>query len=272
MNYTKIYASIVLRAQAERTERLALKKQGTYFEDHHIVPKSFGGSNAKSNLALLTAREHFICHWLLVKMYPIGSLERGKMLNALWRMQGTSQYHPYRYVNSRTYEYLRREFSYRQKCIVKQQGDNNSQYGKKWYTSRYTGESRLLSNSPSGTEWVLGRNLFNGRSTSIKQLIRHYKHEQKQRERRQRKVVRHSRMLDSYQCELHENAVQYTRQLWDQFHAGNYDKIEDFAKEVGVSKMMISIRFRKYIPIYKQHNQKKLKHCRSNQTLIGQYE
>ena len=62
MNYTKIYASIVLRAQDERTERLALKKQGKYFESHHIIPKSFGGKDDKSNRSLLTAREHFICH------------------------------------------------------------------------------------------------------------------------------------------------------------------------------------------------------------------
>ena len=37
MNYTKIYASIVLRAQSERTERLSLKNHGQYFENHHIT-------------------------------------------------------------------------------------------------------------------------------------------------------------------------------------------------------------------------------------------
>lgn len=52
MNYTRIYTSIVLRAQAERTERLALKKQGKYFENHHIVPRSLGGKDVQSNMAL----------------------------------------------------------------------------------------------------------------------------------------------------------------------------------------------------------------------------
>lgn len=39
-----------------------------YVEKHHILPKSLGGSNAQSNLVSLTAREHYICHLLLVRM------------------------------------------------------------------------------------------------------------------------------------------------------------------------------------------------------------
>ena len=62
MNYRKIYADIIRRAK-ERP------KPDCYTERHHIVPKSLGGSNEKSNIAILTAREHFLCHWLLVKMY-----------------------------------------------------------------------------------------------------------------------------------------------------------------------------------------------------------
>ena len=38
-----------------------------YKEIHHILPKSLGGSNDKSNLVELTAREHFIVHMLLCK-------------------------------------------------------------------------------------------------------------------------------------------------------------------------------------------------------------
>lgn len=36
-------------------------------EKHHIIPKSFGGSDDKTNLAILTFREHYICHLLLTK-------------------------------------------------------------------------------------------------------------------------------------------------------------------------------------------------------------
>ena len=59
--YTKWYFNIIYSAQ-KRTE---IKE---YFEKHHIIPKSLGGNNSKDNLVKLTAREHFICHWLLTKM------------------------------------------------------------------------------------------------------------------------------------------------------------------------------------------------------------
>lgn len=39
-------------------------------ETHHIVPKSFGGSNLKDNLISLSYREHFIAHLLLAKAFP----------------------------------------------------------------------------------------------------------------------------------------------------------------------------------------------------------
>lgn len=60
--YRTWYRSIVSKAYNR------LKEDGTYYEKHHIIPKSFGGSNKKENLVLLTAREHFLCHWLLTKM------------------------------------------------------------------------------------------------------------------------------------------------------------------------------------------------------------
>ncbi len=40
------------------------KKSG-YYESHHIIPKSMGGSNDTDNLVLLTPEEHYLCHSLL---------------------------------------------------------------------------------------------------------------------------------------------------------------------------------------------------------------
>lgn len=47
-------------------------EQGVYYEQHHIIPKSVcpSLSATSSNIVNLTAREHFICHWLLTKMLP----------------------------------------------------------------------------------------------------------------------------------------------------------------------------------------------------------
>lgn len=49
-----------------------------YFERHHIKPKSFGGKDSKGNVVKLTYREHFLIHWLLVK------INRGEKKRKMW--------------------------------------------------------------------------------------------------------------------------------------------------------------------------------------------
>ena len=44
-------------------------EKDVYYEKHHIIPKSLGGSNSKDNIVHLTAREHFLAHWLLWRIY-----------------------------------------------------------------------------------------------------------------------------------------------------------------------------------------------------------
>lgn len=55
MNYTKIYNDLINRAKTR-------KNLLGYTEVHHILPKCLGGSENKKNLAILTAREHYIAH------------------------------------------------------------------------------------------------------------------------------------------------------------------------------------------------------------------
>jgi hypothetical protein len=74
MNYQRIYDQIIDRAKTRKLEG--------YKEKHHIIPKCLGGSNEKENLVELTAREHFICHLLLCKIYP----ENINLTFALWAM------------------------------------------------------------------------------------------------------------------------------------------------------------------------------------------
>ena len=58
-----------------KLERIRLKKEGDYFEGHHIIPKCKGGLGNSTrpknnpNIVLLTSREHFLSHWLLWKIY-----------------------------------------------------------------------------------------------------------------------------------------------------------------------------------------------------------
>jgi len=62
--YTRVYNSIVSRAQIDTLR----SKDFGYYEKHHIVPKSLGGTNDSSNITLLTFKEHWTCHRLLCKM------------------------------------------------------------------------------------------------------------------------------------------------------------------------------------------------------------
>lgn len=95
--YQKWYDQIIDRA---RTRNIT-----GYTEKHHIVPRSLGGTNDKSNIVKLTAREHFICHVLLVKMTH--GLQRRKMACAAW-MLATSKTRVVK-VNSTLYEKIKLE-------------------------------------------------------------------------------------------------------------------------------------------------------------------
>ena len=98
MNYIKIYNSLVSNKVDRR------KGKDVYYESHHIMPKSLGGDNDKSNLVLLTAREHFVAHRLLTKIYP----NSWKMKFALFMMaQEDTKAAKGLSVNSNTYERLR---------------------------------------------------------------------------------------------------------------------------------------------------------------------
>lgn len=94
--YTKWYYSIINNAK----KQIRKKKNGVYYESHHIIPESMGGIEK----VLLTAKEHFICHLLLPKM--LEGTNKHKMINALIRMMYSKSKGQYRY-NSKSYEVIR---------------------------------------------------------------------------------------------------------------------------------------------------------------------
>lgn len=70
--YTKHYTSIIINAICRASsKKIAQFKTGQYIEKHHILPKclKLGGERDSINYAFLTAREHFVCHKLLLKMF-----------------------------------------------------------------------------------------------------------------------------------------------------------------------------------------------------------
>jgi hypothetical protein len=73
-----------------------------YSEKHHIIPRSMGGTDSKSNLINLTSRQHFVAHWMLWKAYG------GSMGRAFFMM---SNFGKYGKVNSRTYAMARADYA-----------------------------------------------------------------------------------------------------------------------------------------------------------------
>lgn len=112
MNYQKIYDQICKRAKSEVDYRVKRKKSGeVYYEGHHILPYCLGGTGKSwnydhPNICILTAREHFICHWLLTKIYKDNSL----IISAFWLMCNKGKKRSY-YVSSRTYQHAKELFS-----------------------------------------------------------------------------------------------------------------------------------------------------------------
>ena len=99
MNYVNVYYSII-------KNRLDNPVEG-YVERHHIVPKSEGGTDNDDNIVALTAREHYICHLLLAKIY-----NDYKMYCAVVYMQCKTkrQKRDFKF-NSHLYEHMRKDFS-----------------------------------------------------------------------------------------------------------------------------------------------------------------
>lgn len=117
MDYHKHYSNLI------ESRRLLIrnKKDGIY-EQHHIIPKCFGGSNKSYNLILLTPREHYIAHLLLTQMYT--GKNKAKMCYALLKMCSNNPLQ-HRIISSKQYEFARKLVT--ETC----NGENAPFFGKK---------------------------------------------------------------------------------------------------------------------------------------------
>jgi len=143
MDYKKIYNNLMAKAEGE--ERT--KSSNTYYEAHHIKPKSFGGEgdcrNTKHpNIVLLTPKEHYIAHLLLVAIYP----NSPAMYKALWNMCNVKQNVRYK-PSAKTYSRIRIEY------IKNTTGSNNHFFGK-----MHSDETKLkIGTKSKGRQTFLGK-------------------------------------------------------------------------------------------------------------------
>lgn len=105
MNYVNIYEKIINRAMLQNR----VKNPHDGFDRHHILPKSLGGTDDHNNIVLLTAKEHYLAHKLLVRIHTGDN--KKKMIYALWWMSKTKMISGNKTrISSRDYEHARKLF------------------------------------------------------------------------------------------------------------------------------------------------------------------
>lgn len=97
MNYAKHYNALVDRAKGRQIEG--------YSEKHHIIPKCMGGTDDTDNIVVLTAREHYVAHQLLMMMYP-----DVQGLALATRLMSTST--KFQIRNNKDFEWVRKRAAY----------------------------------------------------------------------------------------------------------------------------------------------------------------
>ena len=140
MNYIRKYNEIIVNAKFRN-------KPDCYCEKHHIIPRCLNGNNSYENLVVLTAKEHFIVHHLLTKIFP----KNPKLFfafNAMcgWKSQKTkSRYIPK--LSAKEYEQLRiKRVETISKCL---KGKPKSEEHKKHLSKALKGQTRELTEEQS---------------------------------------------------------------------------------------------------------------------------
>lgn len=116
MDYQKHYNQLIQKAISH--------PYNGYTEIHHILPRCMGGDNSKTNLVKLSAKQHFVAHHLLFKIYG-GS----KLANAWYSMCRVGRGQEERLVNARLFEWAKMKRS--ELLSIESRGELNHFFGKK---------------------------------------------------------------------------------------------------------------------------------------------
>lgn len=130
-----------------------------YIELHHYVPKSLGGLDC--HVAYLTAKEHFICHLLLMRM--LTGKHKAKMVWAVMCFKGKEN----RYCNAFLYEVAKKSIVHSRESILKGaktkkergscRGINNHMYGKRGEKSPHYGKKQTEEHKNKRINAIIGR-------------------------------------------------------------------------------------------------------------------
>ena len=83
MDYASHYCALI-----SKRLRNPITKADCYVEQHHIIPRSEGGLDEPDNLVNLTAREHYIAHLLLARIYKDRKMSEAIVMMRTKRIRG----------------------------------------------------------------------------------------------------------------------------------------------------------------------------------------
>ena len=148
MNYKQIYNQLISKRQQETPPK------NCYTETHHIKPRCLGGTNETTNLVKLTAREHYIAHLLLAKIYNTYGLYSA----VIYMQTGRLKNRKFKF-NSRLYQKIREEFANKMSESRKGKtpwikGKHHSKESRKKISEAFKG--RYIGRTPT---WLVGKHL-----------------------------------------------------------------------------------------------------------------
>jgi hypothetical protein len=168
--YTRWYMSIINNAIFENR----YKTKSSYYELHHIIPdfmflfrsrkghKGFllGFSGDKANLVLLSAREHFVCHWLLTKMMFPGKTvyQSWNAFSCMLYRKNDNQNRDVK-LNSRKYENIKKLLN-----INKSINNKGKKHKKRWSAEAKLAHSLRLKGRQA---WNLGKKGYTTKAKGV---------------------------------------------------------------------------------------------------------
>lgn len=161
MDYQKHYDNLMASRLLLKKQRHTERKNGVYYEGHHIIPKYLGGTGVSfngfnnDNIVYLTAREHFLAHWLFWR------IKRDRQSALAFHKMMSNNKNQNRIISSRAYQEARLAFSETNK------GNDYWKYVKK--KQEFTPERRLAHSKVMKGRFAGEKNYFYGKKHSLEE-------------------------------------------------------------------------------------------------------
>ena len=214
MNYNYHYQKLINKAKN--------RVLNGYKERHHIVPRCMGGTDNKENIVELTAREHFLAHLLLIKIYN----NNHRLVRAVAMMcVENNERKTTNKLYGKTRELWKESMS---EC---QTGKKNSQWGTKWIHNVSLKQSIKIPKNDSIPEgWKIGRIV-----KFDKDLKKLEKIKKKDLQKEQNKLI--------------------ANDLYTQYVKGNFKSIREFVRlgNYKYSHVSLTLMWKKYVPEFKEN-------------------